>query len=213
RLQYTYGLTQRLQAVEGVEWRLTETEVLDRARDLAPLDQPETIGRGAGAKQAVGVDHPDIGQPRDQEPTLGLRDHLLDRGVTTTHTEGAAVVERVRLVEYTDRIAPRIGELLEHPILDPGDGPHRRAITRKGDEGRLGIRGIGADRDTRIEDELADLRPATTPATTRGTEDTLELLHQWIIAPARLLRPIGPGADPLLGRDPVERVDERHHEI
>src|SRR6185437_1459287 len=76
---HPYRRTECLDIVEHEDWRLVVSEVLDRVRYLAVLDQESAVAREAREQNRALIDGTDIPETCDQDPALGARDHLRNR--------------------------------------------------------------------------------------------------------------------------------------
>ena len=65
--------------VEQVDRALVEAEVVDRADDLAVLDEVDAVAGEAGEQQRLRVDLADVPEAGQQQAALGAGDQVVDR--------------------------------------------------------------------------------------------------------------------------------------
>src|SRR5262245_23702139 len=102
---------------------LVEAEVHDRRRDLAVLDEPQSVAREPGLLHRLRIDGTDVPEMRDQNAALGGCDERLD-ALGAAIQNDAADGRRGLAVRLLRPVAI-VRERLQHAFFDPCDGTRR----------------------------------------------------------------------------------------
>ena len=114
-----------------------QRKLLTRPDDLPVLDEVDAVAGQAGEQQALGVDLADVPEAGQQQPALGRRDHLVQRG-------RAAAVHRQAVDVGADRGVRRRG---------PRRGCGRGAVSTPSDSQSVAGSGRPLSKTDDIDDE------------------------------------------------------------
>src|SRR5205823_884160 len=126
-----------------------KTEIRDRRRDLAVLDQEQTVARQTGVLQGLLIDEPDIPEVRNQQAAFHRRDELIQRRIAALHDEaGRGPTAAASTLPTTSATAPAestagagrrllsslpgpvaiVRQVRDRALIDPRHGSRRQQI-------------------------------------------------------------------------------------
>ena len=150
-----------LEAVQHQQRALVPAEVLQRARDLALLDEERAVAREPGLQHRARIERADVEEVRDEDAALAARRSLCSVVlVPPASVRPPANARAGRLLALLLRPEPRVGQIPQDPFLDPDRARERQAfgVERLAEQRR--VRRIGVERDPLVHHLLADARAA-----------------------------------------------------
>ena len=114
--------------VEQVDRALVPPEVVDRAGDLAVLDQVDAVAGQAGEQQALRVDLADVPETGEQQAALGAGDQLVDAAGAALDLEHQVVDVRGDRLAGDPRGVPGLDQRRQPSVGDPVVATEREPV-------------------------------------------------------------------------------------
>src|ERR1035437_9263254 len=118
--------SEHLEIAQHEQRTLIEAEILHRLGDLSVFDEERAVSREACVQRRARIHLAEIPESRDENAARRGSDHLLGRRVAAGHLHRAKTTIRTRVLLLCPEA--RVGELLEHAILDPDFAIERQPL-------------------------------------------------------------------------------------
>ena len=123
-----HGAADVLEPVQHQQRALVPAEVLQRARDLALLDEERPVAREAGLQHRSRIERADVEEVRHEDAALAARDQLLGGLRAAGEREAAGKRRSGRLLALLLRPEPRVRQVPQDALLDPDRARQRQPL-------------------------------------------------------------------------------------